>query len=112
MSYLSFIDNLPKAGKIVLAIFINPLFIAYRFVKDVLDEAWLLVLFDVIFCFVVPIVFWILDLIWIAEYDKVFTFAEWFGVDDVDKWKTKNNLHEDKSDNKDGTIEVEVVDKK
>lgn len=50
MAYLDFIDELPRGIKIVFAILLNPLFVIYRFIKDVRAKSWILLLLDCLFC--------------------------------------------------------------
>ncbi len=104
MAYLEFIDDLSKWLKIILAFILNPLFIVYRFIDDIRQKAWLLIIFDVLFCIEFYVVFWILNIIWIIKDNKVFSFATWFGIDDPGKWAKTNNVSDD-------VIEAEVVDK-
>lgn len=109
MSYLKFIDNLSKSLKIVIAIFLPVLFVAYRFVKDIIEERWLYVLLDVLICIAVPFCFWIVNLIWIIQYNQVFDLYELDKISKEEKKKSKKNEY---SIYKDKAIEVEVVDKK
>ncbi len=109
MSYLNFIDNLSKPLKIIVAIFLPVLFVAYRFVKDIVKVRWLYVLLDVLICIAVPFCFWILNLIWIIEYNQVFDFYELEKFSKDEKKKSKKNEY---SIHKDEAVEVEVIDKK
>lgn len=50
MAYLDFIDELSRGIKIVFAILLNPLFVIYRFIKDIRAKSWILLLLDCLFC--------------------------------------------------------------
>lgn len=50
MAYLDFIDELPRGIKILFAILLNPLFVIYRFIKDIHARSWILLLLDCLFC--------------------------------------------------------------
>ena len=106
MAYLDYIDHLPKGIKILLTILLNPLFIVYRFIKDIRSHAWLLLLLDCLFCLEFFPVFWVFNIVWAIRYNKVFTFGSWFGVEDPSSWAKANHIDTDDA------IEVEVVDKK
>lgn len=58
MAYLDFIDELSRGIKIVFAILLNPLFVIYRFIKDIRAKSWILLLLDCLFCLEFFFVFW------------------------------------------------------
>mgnify|MGYP001772155755 CR=1 FL=1 len=92
MAYLDFIDELSRGIKIVFAILLNPLFVIYRFIKDIRAKSWILLLLDCLFCLEFFFVFWIFNIIWIIRTGKVFTFGSWFGVDDPSSWAKANHI--------------------
>lgn len=106
MAYLDFIDNLPKGIKILFAFLLNPLFIVYRFIKDIRSHAWLLLLLDCLFAIEFWPVFWVFNIVWVIRDNKVFTFGSWFGVEDPSSWAKTNNIQTDDA------IEVKVKDEK
>ena len=79
MEYCKFIDGLPRIVKILIAIFLNVLFLIYRIIADALYNKSGLLLWDILLGLVIPVVFWIMNLISIITTDKVFSFSAWFG---------------------------------
>ena len=78
MGYLKFIDDLPRVAKIILAIVVNPLFVVYRFIADIIEKKNWLILWDVLLGVVVGVVFFILNIISVIKDDKVFSFEKFF----------------------------------
>lgn len=78
MGYLKFIDDLPHVAKIILAIVVNPLFVVYRFIADIIEKKNWLILWDVLLGVVVGVVFFILNIISVIKDDKVFSFERFF----------------------------------
>lgn len=75
--YYDFMDNLPYILKVLIAIFLNILWVIYRLFKDIEANDVTLILFDVLFGIVpIPVVFWVLNLIWIIVKKEVFSFQE------------------------------------
>lgn len=79
MEYCKFIDGLPRIAKILIAIFLNVLFLIYRIIADVLANKSGLLLWDILFGFVISVVFWVMNLISIITTGEVFSFSAWFG---------------------------------
>lgn len=92
MAYLDFIDGLPRGIKILFAILLNPLFVIYRFIKDIRAKSWILLLLDCLLCLEFFFVFWIFNIIWIIRNGRVFTFGSWFGVEDPTSWAKANHI--------------------
>jgi hypothetical protein len=80
MGYIKWIDGLPKGLKILLTIFVNGLFAAYRIVREALAKNWNLMTWDIVFTVVWP-VNWVMDLITICSTGEPFNYAAWFGAD-------------------------------
>jgi hypothetical protein len=80
MGYCKWIDSLPKIVKILLAIFLDILFVIYRIIFDVVNGKTNMLLWDILLGIVpIPVVFWVMDIIYIITKNQVFSFEEWFG---------------------------------
>jgi hypothetical protein len=65
--------------KVLLTIFVNPIFAAYRIVREALAKNWNLMVWDIVFTVVWP-VNWVMDLITICSTGEPFNYAAWFGA--------------------------------
>ena len=108
MAYCKWIEGLPKAAKIVLAIIppTSVLFLVYRILADVFAKKWGLLVWDGVFGIILGIVFYIFDIISIIKKNEIFTFAEWFGEDGGIEIKEEEAKEEKKEED---VIEAEEV---
>ena len=110
MAYCKFLENLPHLAKILFAILLNPLFVVYRFIVDIMDKNYGLVVWDALLGVVVYPFFWVCNIIWACTKDQIFSFSEFFGKDGGIKFEETNAA--DKGTSTAGATEVKAVDKK
>ena len=79
MGYIKWVDGLSKGLKVLLTIFANPIFAAYRIVREAFAKNWNLMVWDIVFTVVWP-VNWVMDLITILGTGEPFNYAKWFGA--------------------------------
>jgi len=79
MAYIKWVDDLPKGLKLIFTIFANPIFGAYRIVREAFAKNWNLMAWDIVFTVVWP-VNWVMDLITILDTGEPFNYANWFGA--------------------------------
>ena len=106
MAYCDFLDNLPKIPKLILAIVLNPLFVVYRFIKEIRAKEFGVLLLDIVLGVIIYPVFWIADIVYIATRNVIFDFRYWFGG-----MKPEDKKPEEKKDDQ-KVIEAEVEEKK
>ena len=81
MTYCKFLDSLPHLAKILFAIFLNPLFVVQRFITDITEKNYGLVVWDALLGVAIHPFFWICNIVWTSSKDKIFSFADFFGND-------------------------------
>ena len=106
MAYCNFLDNLEKLPKLLLAIFLNPLFVVYRFIKEITEKNYGLLVLDAILGIVIYPVFWIANIVYIATRNQIFDFRFWFGAAPFEQ-KTQEQKQDDQK-----IIEAEVEETK
>ena len=55
MGYIKWVDSLTKGLKVLLTIFANPIFAAYRIVREAFAKNWNLMVWDIVFTVVWPV---------------------------------------------------------
>jgi chromate transport protein ChrA len=98
MGYIKWVDGLTKGLKVLLTIFANPIFAAYRIVREAFAKNWNLMVWDIVFTVVWP-VNWVMDLITILGTGEPFNYAAWFGATGEGKSEAKP-AEEKKADEK------------
>ena len=80
MGYCKALDGMPKIVKILMAIFLDALWCAYRIVREAINKNWTVMAWDIIFT-ICPIILVsvVMDIITIIKDDKPFDYATWFG---------------------------------
>lgn|SRR5574344_914991 len=80
MGYCKALDGMPKIVKILMAIFLDVLWCAYRIVREAINKNWTVMVWDIIFTIApIVIVSVVMDIITIIKDDKPFDYATWFG---------------------------------
>jgi len=110
MGYIKWVDGLPKELKILFTIFANPVFGAYRIVREALAKNWNLMAWDIVFAVVWP-VNWVMDLITIAGTGEPFNYATWFGETGEGKAEAKPAEEKKPAEDK-PIVKPEIVEKK
>ncbi len=77
MDFNKAMDGLPRIVKVLIAIFLDIIYVIYRIVADVTDKRIDLLFLDIIFGIILCPVFWILNIVYIVIYGNVFSFGEW-----------------------------------
>ena len=76
-SYIKWLEGQSKVVRIILCISILDIFWAvYRIGRAVVAKNWLHLILGIIWVFVGGSVAWILDLIWMIIFDRIFWFQE------------------------------------
>lgn len=107
MEFVKAMDRMPKVAKVILAIFVNIIWVIYRFVVDVIEERWTSVILDAIFCIAISGVFYLLNIIWTIWKGECFDFRYFYD----EKASSKETKYEEKKEESE-KVDVEVVDKK
>ena len=76
-SYIKWLEGQSKVVRIILCISILDIFwVVYRIGRAVVAKNWLHLILGIIWVFVGGSVAWILDLIWMIIFDRIFWFQE------------------------------------
>ena len=107
MAYCEFLEKLEKLPKLLLAIFVNPLFVVYRFIKEITSKNYGLLVLDAVLGIVIYPVFWIANIVYIATRNEIFDFRYWFADRPFEEQKTEEKKPDDQK-----VIEAEVEEQK
>ncbi|MCI2069454.1 MAG: hypothetical protein LKJ88_07830 [Bacilli bacterium] len=77
MEFNKAIDGLPQIVKILLAIFVDIVFIIYRIIYDVVNSKTVPLILDILCFFGLAIVTWIMDIIDTITANKIFLWEDW-----------------------------------
>jgi hypothetical protein len=77
MEFNKAVDGLPQIVKILLAIFLEIVFLIYRIVYDVVNGKTVPLILDILCFFGLGIVTWIMDIIDTITANKVFLWEDW-----------------------------------
>lgn len=79
MGYNKALDGLPRILKIIFCIpCLDILWCIYRIIREVTNEDWTLLIFDIVFTIIWPVSV-IMDFIYTILYGTPFNFGLWFG---------------------------------
>lgn len=77
MEFNKALDGLPKIAKVLLAIFVDIIFIVYRIIYDVVNKKTVPLVLDILSFFGLAVVSWIMDIIDTATANRIFLWEDW-----------------------------------